>query len=458
MEWILLIVGLAVGGGAGWAIGYLLADRKSRSEASEHQIGLATAQQQAASFAEQLKRESDTALALRSQLSTADKQAATLAAELRGAQQNILEQKQLLDSAQEKLRESFSHLSSEALAKNNEAFLHLARQRFDSLAKESAGSLDERKAQIEGLLKPMNELLNQYQARLGEIEKSRTEGYSMLREQLGSLAAIQRTLGDQTNQLVTAMRRPSTRGQWGELALKRLVELAGMTARCDFSEQLTIDTEDSRQRPDMVVHLPGDRDVVVDSKAVFDAFFEAASCVDEDQRKVHLQKHSQQVRARARELTGRAYWNQFKRTPEFVVMFLPGEAFLYAAVEQDQSLLEDCLKGRVIVSTPTTLMALLKTIEFGWRQEEVAANAEEIQKLGKDLFDRLATLGEHFANLGGAIEKTVSAYNKAVATVETRVLVTARKMSELGARSDKEVPTLESVETRPRELPASLQG
>jgi DNA recombination protein RmuC len=207
----------------------------------------------------------------------------------------------------------------------------------------------------------------------------------------------------------------------------------------------------------MVVHLPGDRDIVIDSKAVFDAFFEAASCTDEDVRKVHLQKHSQQVRARARELMARAYWNQFQRMPEFVIMFMPGEAFLYAAVEQDASLLEDCLKNKVILSTPTTLIALLKTIAFGWRQEEVAQNAEEIQKLGKDLYDRIATLGEHFANLGGAIEKTVTAYNKAVGTLETRVLVSARKMSELGARSDKEVATLESIDTRPRELPAALQ-
>lgn len=458
MEWILLIIGLAVGSGGGWAIGFLLAERKHRAISAQHQVGLATAQQQVTSLADQLKREADTAAQLRTQLSNADKQAATLAAELKGAQQNLDEQKQMLDAAQVKLRESFSHLSSEALAKNNEAFLHLARQRFDSLAKEAAGSLDERKAQIEGLLKPMNELLNQYQGRLAEIEKGRVESYSMLREQLGTLAEIQRTLGTQTNQLVTAMRRPTTRGQWGELALKRLVELAGMTSRCDFSEQLTVDTEDSRLRPDMVVHLPGDREVVIDSKCVFDSFFEAAACSDEDVRKDHLKRHSQNVRSRARELMAKAYWNQFKRSPEFVVMFLPGEAYLYAAVEQDQSLLEDCLNSRVIVSTPTTLMALLKTIAFGWRQEEVTENAEAIQKLGKDLFDRIATLGDHFVKLGGAIENTVSAYNKAVGTVETRVLVTARKMSELGARSDKEVPELEAVATRPRELPASLQA
>src|SRR5439155_4109964 len=247
---------------------------------------------------------------------------------------------------------------------------------------------DQRKAQIEGLLKPMQELLGAYQNRLGEIEKSRVESYSMLREQLGSLAEIQRTLNTQTNALVTALRRPSTRGQWGEITLRRLVELAGMTNRCDFCEQTSVDTEDAgRQRPDMVINLPGERTVVIDCKAVLDGFIDAAAASDEDQRKLHLARHSQQVRSRARELSAKSYWSQFKNSPEFVVMFLPGEAFLYAAVENDGTLIEDCLKNRVIVATPTTLMAFVKAIEFGWRQEAVTHNGEEIRKHGKDPYD-----------------------------------------------------------------------
>lgn len=458
MEWILLIVGLLVGAAAGGAIGYLVADRRCRAVAAEQQIAVATAQQQVGSLAEQLKRESDLTLSLRSQISAADKQAATLTAELKGAQQNLTDQKALLDQAQVKLRDSFSHLSAEALAKNNEAFLHLARQRFDSLTKEASGTLDERKAQIEGLLKPLHELLNQYQGRLGEIEKGRVESYSMLREQLGTLAELQRMLGAQTNQLVTALRRPSTRGQWGELTLKRLVELAGMSDRCDFCEQVTVDGEDARFRPDMVIRLPGDREVVIDAKAALDAFLDAAACSDEDTRKVHLVRHSQQVRARARELAAKAYWSQFPRSPEFVVMFLPGEAFLYAAVEQDGTLIEDCLKNRVIVSTPTTLIALLRTIEHGWRQEAITENAEQIQTLGRELYERIAVLGEHFAKLGTNIESTVTSYNKMLGSIETRVLSTARKMSELGAGSDKEIAELQEVDTRPRALPTSLQS
>jgi len=458
MEWILLIVGLIVGGVAGGVIGFLMADRRARTSASTDQLSLATANQQVASLAEQAKRQADETAIVRSQLSLAEKQAASLAAELRGAQQAITDQKNLLNDAQEKLRESFSHLSAEALAKNNEAFLHLARQKFESISKEATGTLDERKAQIEGLLKPLNELLGQYQLRLGDIEKSRTESYSMLREQLGTLAEVQRMLGAQTNQLVTALRRPNTRGQWGELTLKRLVELAGMSDKCDFCEQVSVDSEDARFRPDMVIRLPGEREVVIDSKAALDAFLDAAACADDDSRKVHLLRHSQQVRARARELSTKAYWNQFKRSPEFVVMFLPGEAFLYAAVEFDPTLVEECLRSRVIVATPTTLIALLKTIEFGWRQETITHNAEEVQKLGRELYERIVVMGDHFAKLGGALENSVSAYNKAMASIETRVLVSARKMSELGAGSDKAIAELDAVEQRPRELPASLQS
>src|SRR5205823_2799495 len=273
--------------------------------------------------------------------------------------------------------------------------------------------------QIEGLLKPMQELLGAYQSRLGDIEKSRVESYSMLREQLGSLAEIQRTLNMQTNQLVTALRRPSTRGRWGEITLRRLVELAGMSSRCDFVEQINVDSDDGRQRPDMVINLPGDRQVVIDCKAVLEGFIDAAAAADDEQRKLHMQRHCQQVRSRVKELSAKTYWSQFARSPEFVVMFLPGEAFLYAAVEHDGELIEDALKNRVIISTPTTLMALLKAIEFGWRQEEITQNAEEIRKLGKELYERMATVIGHVGKLGSALDSAVTQYNSTVGSLES---------------------------------------
>jgi len=376
----------------------------------------------------------------------------SMSARLAAAQENVAEQRQLLDRAHEQLAHSFATVSAEALAKNNEAFLQLAKQRFNTLSAEATGTLEERKAQIEGLLKPMQQLLGTYQSRLAEIEKSRVESYSMLREQLGSLAEIQRTLNTQTSELVTALRRPNARGQWGEITLRRLVELAGMANRCDFCEQTSVENEDGRQRPDMLVNLPGDRQIVIDCKAALDAFLDASAASDEDNRKLHLQRHCQQVRARARELSAKSYWSQFARSPEFVVMFLPGEAFLYAAVEHDPTLIEDCLKNRVIVATPTTLIALLKAIEFGWRQEEVTQNAEEIRKHGKDLYDRIVTLMGHFNRLGSTLDSAVTAYNATVGSMESRFLVTARRIAELGARSDKELPDAEHVDTRPREL------
>jgi DNA recombination protein RmuC len=450
---IVAIVSVLVGGAVGW----LLAERRCRGEHGAAQAGAAAAEARCADLGARLEQEAQQTESLRQLVSAAEKDAAALTAQLRAAQDNVIEQKKLLDDAQTQLRSAFASVSQEALAKNNEAFLALAKERFGQLSTEATGSLDQRKAEIEGLLKPMQEILGQYQQRVAEIERSRVESYSMLREQLGVLAETQRTLNAQTGQLVSALRRPNARGQWGEITLKRLVELAGMSNRCDFAEQTSVDTEDGRQRPDMLVNLPNGRQIVIDCKVALDAFLDAAAAADEDMRKVHLQRHCQQVRARSRELSAKSYWSQFARSPEFVVMFLPGESFLYAAVEHDGNLIEDCLKNRVIVATPTTLIALLKAIEFGWRQEEVTQNAEEIRELGKQLYERIGVLASHFAKLGANLDTVVSTYNQAIGSLETRVLVTARKISELGARTDKELPEPPLIDTRPRELSAAVQ-
>ena len=452
MVWLVGLIAL----GAGALVGYLLGERRGRAGGAELKTALAVADQQVGDLSAQMQAEQVRVQALREQLGESEKQSAGLSAQLQGARQNIAEQRRLLDEAQVKLRDAFAHVSAEALAKNNEAFLALARERFSVQTQEAAGSLDERKAQIEGMLKPMRELMMQYQLRLTEVERSRVESYSMLREQLGVLAEASRTLDTKTGQLVTALSRPSTRGQWGEISLRRLMELAGMSNRCDFYEQESVRTEDGRQRPDVIVRLPGEREVVIDCKAVLDAFLDAAAATDEEQRKSCLQRHSQQVRTRVKELSGKGYWNQFKRMPEYVVMFLPGEAFLYAAVESDPGLIEEGFKNRVVVATPTTLIALLKTIEFGWRQEALAENAEEIRKLGVDLYERIAVLATHVENMGSSLSATVKYYNGMIGSLDSRVLVTARKMAELGARSDKAIGELSSVEVQPKALPAAL--
>ena len=456
MNAVIAAITFLIGSGSGAAVVYLICDRRARSSFSRLETGLALAEQRAGDAGENLQSERAQCDALRSQLAAAQRESASLAAQVRAAEQNLAEQRKLLDDAQARLRDAFASVSADALARNNEAFLHLAKERFAALSTEAAGSLDQRKAQIETLLAPMQELLNQYQSRLGDIEKSRVESYSMLREQLGTLSEIQRTLNTQTNQLVSALRRPQTRGQWGELTLRRLVELAGLSSRCDFVEQHTVDGEDGRMRPDMVVHLPGEREIIIDCKASLDGFLDAAACEDEDNRRLCLQRHSQQVRSRARELSAKSYWSQFKRSPEYVIMFLPGEAFLYAALEQDGSLIEDSLRGSVIVATPTTLIALLKAIEFGWRQEEVTRNAEEIRKHGKDLYDRIVIFANHFQRLGTNLNAAVDSFNTSVTSLESRLLVTARKIGELGARNDKEVPEPPPVDTRTRELTAAI--
>jgi len=451
---VVCLIGAIFGGLAGW----LIVDRKSRLAMATLQTDTAVATHRCSDLSQQLETEKSQTQSLRDALARAQGELAAAGAQFQAAQQNLLDQRKLLDEAQGQLRHAFASVSADALAKNNEAFLQLARERFATITAEATGSLDQRKEQIDGLLKPMRELMDQYQQRVGEIEKSRVESYSMLREQLGTLAEAQRTLNTQTTQLVTALSRPTVRGQWGEISLRRIVELAGMSARCDFVEQQTVETEQGRLRPDMVVRMPEERDVVIDCKACLDAFLDAASAADEDLRRTHLQRHSQQVRSRARELAGKVYWAQFQRSPEYVVMFLPGEAFLYAAVEHDPGLIEDCIRNRVLIATPTTLIALLKTIEFGWRQQQMAENAEQIRTLGSDLYDRIATVLAHISKMGSSLSTTVLHYNAMLGSLEGRLLSTARKMSELGARSDKPVAPPETIDTQPREVSAALLG
>jgi DNA recombination protein RmuC len=383
--------------------------------------------------------------------------AAALRAQLAASDENLRQQKALLDEANARLTAAFAAVSREALEKSNATFLQMAAEKFKTLSTEAAGTLDERKAQIGTLLKPLEETLANYQKRLAELEAQRTDAYAALRQQIGAMSATQAALSTQTSQLVSALTRPNVRGQWGEIALRRLVELAGMTARCDFAEQTTVtDADGARLRPDMVVNLPAHRQVVIDCKAVLAAFLDAAAAPDEATRLAHLKRHSDLVRARAKDLSSKAYWSQFARTPEFVVLFLPGEAFLYAACEHDTSLIEDCIASKVILATPTTLIALLKSVEYGWRQQAVSENAEAIRKLGTEMYDRLATLADNMVKLGKSLDGAVEHYNKTVGSLESRLLVSARKIGELGARTEKELPDLPAIDKRARELASVL--
>jgi DNA recombination protein RmuC len=359
---------------------------------------------------------------------------------------HLNEQKTLLGQARQELAETFQALSGEALRQNNEAFLSLARSSFATLQAEAKGDLAQRQQAIDSLVKPLQDSLHRYDDQLRQLEQSRQAAYGGLDQHLKLLVESQQRLQSETGNLVKALRAPAIRGQWGEITLKRVAELAGMVAHCDFFEQESIMVDGGRLRPDMVVQLPGGRQIIVDAKTVLSGYLDAHEASAEDQRLEGMRRHAAQVRSRMDELSLKAYWNQFAQAPEFVVLFLPGEQFLGAALEHDPRLIEDGFLRGVVLATPTTLMALLRAVAYGWRQERLTEHAEEAGRLGKDLYERMAVLAEHLNDVGQSLGRSVLAYNKAVGSLETRILPAARRFKELGVSSEKEIPMLDPVE------------
>ncbi|MBA3646143.1 MAG: DNA recombination protein RmuC [Gemmatimonadaceae bacterium] len=353
------------------------------------------------------------------------------------------------------LKDSFAALSAEVLAKNSESFLQLARTELEKKEQAAKLTLDQRQTAIAEMVTPIREGLEKYDQKISQIEKERAQTFGALNEKLESLMTASSQLRLETQVLSSSLRSTTLRGRWGEIALKRVAELAGMLEYCDFTLQESTDGDAGRQRPDMVVRLAGGRCIAVDAKVPLDAYLAAMECSDEPGRAVHLRKHAAQVRAHAKALGAKGYWNQLEGSPDAVVMFLPGEVYFAAALQSDASLLEEISGEKVILASPTTLIALLKSCAYGWRQEKLAANAAEISKLGQDLYDRISKLADHFARIGKSLGDSVKAYNDAIASVEGRVLVTARKFHELGAVSDGEIPEGLPVERVVREVSAS---
>ena len=366
------------------------------------------------------------------------------------------EQKKLLEEAKKTLTETFQALSAESLKSNNQAFIALARSQFETLQAQAKGDLETRQKAIDGLVSPLKESLGRYEFQILEMEKARQKAYGTLDEQLRTLAQANKRLEDETKHLASALSSPlKARGRWGELTLRRVVELAGMSEHCDFTEQETIRTDTGHLRPDMIVNLPGNRRIAVDAKVPLQAFLDAVNPdKSEEDRAKALATHGRLVRGHMNELAERKYWEQVGPELELVVMFMPGESFFSVALEQDPQLIDDGMQKKVVLAIPPTLISLLISAAYLWQQEKITQNAKQISELGKELYDRLKTFLGHFQTLGSSIERAVESYNKAVGSMEGRVLVSARKFKELGVGSGEGIPELAPVDEAPRALAA----
>jgi DNA recombination protein RmuC len=372
-------------------------------------------------------------------------QTAALRVELAHEQARAAEKAELLEQTERDFTSRFDALAADALRKNNESFLELA-----------SVKLEQKEQAVEHLVGPLKESLQKVDGKLQELEVARKGAYSSLAEQVRQLTETQKELRSETGNLVSALRdRPNVRGRWGEIQLRRVVEMAGMIEHCDFETQAHVATEDGRLRPDLIVQLPGGKKVVVDAKMAGQAYLESLSCKDEESRLVKLREHARQVRDHITKLSAKSYWSQFDQTPEFVILFIPGETFLSAALEQDPALIEDGVNQQVIIATPTTLIALLRAVSYGWRQETVAESARAVSDLGRELYTRLATLTEHFAKVGRGLETAVRSYNETVGSLETRVLPSARKFKEHGISPAGELAPLNIVDRSVRMVNAA---
>ncbi|CAN5706978.1 DNA recombination protein RmuC [soil metagenome] len=379
---------------------------------------------------------------------------ASLTAALDAERRTSAEKVALLQSAETKLRDAFSSLSAEALRANSESFLHLARTSLGEFQKTATMDLDGRQKAIDALVQPLRESLTKVDAKLQEVDRGRASSQAQLSEQLRSLTQAQQVLHSETSKLARALRSSNIRGQWGEIQLRRVLECAGLAEGMHYELKDSVRTEEGRLTPDAVIKLPGGKNVVVDAKVALSAYLDAMDCEDDASRDAKFKDHARQVKDHINSLGNKSYWAHFQPAPDIVVMFVPGEALLSAALQHDSALLEYSMNKGVMLASPLSLIALLKAIAYGWQQDTIAKNALEISELGRNLYDRIAKLAEHFENVGRSLAKAVQAYNGAVGTLETRVLVTARRLKDKGVTASEEFREVETIDITPRLLGA----
>ncbi|MEC9094756.1 MAG: DNA recombination protein RmuC [Planctomycetota bacterium] len=462
MEFAFLFLGITIGAVCSWLVmnsklKQVVHQVKNQSavEAVEIKANLANCEQQKSHCENELAEANRALEKKKEELTGYVARQAELMTLIDQERQQADQKLEVLEKAQEKLSDAFKALSSDALRKNNESFLALAKTSLEQFQEKAKGDLDKRQDAIGKLVEPVEKSLSKVDATLKGIEEKRVEAYTGLREQVKLLTDSQKALQAETTNLVNALRKPDVRGRWGEIQLKRVVEMAGMLEHCDFYQQQSVDTGDGQLRPDLLVQLPGGKNIVVDSKVPLTAFLDAIDEVDADSRLSKMKDHARLVKKHITDLSKKSYFAQFDPSPEFVVLFLPGEIFFSTALEHDPSLIEMGVEQNVIIATPTTLIALLKAVAYGWTQERLAENAKEISELGKELYQRLSQMGAHMAKVGKGLDSATNAYNSAVGSLESRVLVSARKFEDLHvAVSGRQLDSLNPVEQTARVLQA----